>query len=293
MSGRDGKYVTGRQVRERLEQEAMHNVAILLDSTGRADEVRVFGRGELQLAILMEQMRREGYEMCVSKPEVLFKEDENGKKQEPFELATMDFPDEFMGVVSEKMNLRKGRMTEMKVMGSGRTRVIFRVPSRGLIGFRSEFLNDSRGQGIMNTLFDGWDDYTGHITFRANGSLIADRKGQTTAYALYHLQPRGKLFLAPGAEIYEGMIVGENSRNNDMNVNACRSKQLTNFRSSGADEKLILAPPVQITLERAMEFIAEDELIEVTPNHIRLRKRALAANQRSVVRGPKKEKKKK
>ena len=219
--------------------------------------------------------------------------DENGKKQEPFELATMDFPDEFMGVVSEKMNLRKGRMTEMKVMGSGRTRVIFRVPSRGLIGFRSEFLNDSRGQGIMNTLFDGWDDYTGHITFRANGSLIADRKGQTTAYALYHLQPRGKLFLGPGEEIYEGMIVGENSRNNDMNVNACRSKQLTNFRSSGADEKLILAPPVQITLERAMEFIADDELIEVTPNHIRLRKRALAANQRSVVRGPKKEKKKK
>ena len=292
MSGRDGKYVTGRQVRERLEQEAMHNVAILLKDTARPDEIRVFGRGELQLAILMEQMRREGFEMCVSKPEVMFKETAEGKKLEPYELATMDFPDEFMGVVSEKMNLRKGRMTEMKVMGSGRTRVVFRVPSRGLIGFRSEFLNDSRGQGIMNTLFDGWDSYAGHITFRANGSLVADRKGQTTAYALYHLQPRGKLFLAPGEDIYEGMIVGENSRNNDMNVNACRSKQLTNFRSSGADEKLILAPPVQITLERAMEFIAEDELIEITPNHIRLRKKVLAANQRSVVRGPKKEKKK-
>ncbi|MDG1480991.1 MAG: translational GTPase TypA [Myxococcota bacterium] len=293
MSGRDGKYVTGRQVRERLEQEALHNVAILLDdSDGRPDAIRVFGRGELQLAILMEQMRREGYEMCISKPEVMFKETEDGKKQEPYELATMDFPDEFMGVVSEKMNLRKGRMTEMKTMGSGRTRVVFRVPSRGLIGFRSEFLNDSRGQGIMNTLFDGWDVYAGHITFRANGSLVADRKGQTTAYALFHLQPRGKLFLGVGEDLYEGMIVGENSRNNDMNVNACRSKALTNFRSSGADEKLILAPPVQITLEKAMEFIAEDELIEVTPNHIRLRKKVLQGNLRSVVRGPKKTKKK-
>ena len=293
MSGRDGKYVTGRQVRERLEQEALHNVAILLDdSDGRPDAIRVFGRGELQLAILMEQMRREGYEMCISKPEVMFKETADGKKQEPYELATMDFPDEFMGVVSEKMNLRKGRMTEMKTMGSGRTRVVFRVPSRGLIGFRSEFLNDSRGQGIMNTLFDGWDVYAGHITFRANGSLVADRTGQTTAYALFHRQPRGKLFLGVGEDLYEGMIVGENSRNNDMNVNACRSKALTNFRSSGADEKLILAPPVQITLEKAMEFIAEDELIEVTPNHIRLRKKVLQGNLRSVVRGPKKSKKK-
>ncbi|MFT5685689.1 MAG: GTP-binding protein [Myxococcota bacterium] len=293
MSGRDGKYVTGRQVRERLQQEAMHNVAILLDdSDNRPDSIRVFGRGELQLAILMEQMRREGYEMCVSKPEVMYKEDENGKKLEPFELSTMDFPEDFMGVVSEKMNLRKGRMTEMKTMGSGRTRVIFRVPSRGLIGFRSEFLNDTRGQGIMNTLFDGWDAYAGHITFRANGSLVADRVGPTTAYALYHLQPRGKLFVGVGEDLYEGMIVGENSRNNDMNVNACRAKQLTNFRSSGADEKLVLAPPVQITLEKAMEFIAEDELIEVTPNHIRLRKKILKGNLRSVVRGPKKEKKK-
>ncbi len=292
MSGRDGKYVTGRQVRERLEQEALYNVAIRLDNTGRPDEVRVFGRGELQLAILMEQMRREGYEMCVSKPEVMIKETEDGQKLEPYELATLDFPDEFMGVVSEKMNLRKGRMTEMKVMGSGRTRVLFRVPSRGLIGFRSEFLNDSRGQGIMNTLFDGWDEHAGHITFRANGSLIADRTGVTTAYALYHLQPRGKLFVGVGEDLYEGMIVGENSRSNDMNVNACRPKQLTNFRSAGADEKLVLAPPVQITLERAMEFIAEDELIEVTPNNIRLRKKVLAGNLRSVVRGPKKEKKK-
>jgi GTP-binding protein len=289
-SGQDGKKVTGRQVLERLRKEADHNVAIKLEETGRPDEIRVFGRGELQLAILMEQMRREGFEMCVSKPEVIIREDENGRKTEPYELATLDFPNDFMGVVTEKLNLRKGRMSEMKVMGSDRVRVVFRVPSRGMIGFRSEFLNDTRGQGIVNTLFDGWDEYSGHITFRANGSLVADRKGQSTAYALFHLQPRGKMFVGIGVDLYEGMIVGENARGNDMNVNATKSKQLTNFRAAGADTKLILAPPVQITLEKAMEFIAEDELIEVTPSHIRLRKKVLASNMRSVVRGPKKKK---
>jgi GTP-binding protein len=289
-SGQDGKKVTGRQVLERLRKEADHNVAIKLEETGRPDEIRVFGRGELQLAILMEQMRREGFEMCVSKPEVIIREDENGRKTEPYELATLDFPNDFMGVVTEKLNLRKGRMSEMKVMGSDRVRVVFRVPSRGMIGFRSEFLNDTRGQGIVNTLFDGWDEYSGHITFRANGSLVADRKGQSTAYALFHLQPRGKMFVGVGVDLYEGMIVGENARGNDMNVNATKSKQLTNFRAAGADTKLILAPPVQITLEKAMEFIAEDELIEVTPKHIRLRKKVLASNMRSVVRGPKKKK---
>lgn len=289
-SGQDGKKVTGRQVLERLRKEADHNVAIKLEETGRPDEIRVFGRGELQLAILMEQMRREGFEMCVSKPEVIIREDENGRKTEPYELATLDFPNDFMGVVTEKLNLRKGRMSEMKVMGSDRVRVVFRVPSRGMIGFRSEFLNDTRGQGIVNTLFDGWDEYSGHITFRANGSLVADRQGQSTAYALFHLQPRGKMFVGVGVDLYEGMIVGENARGNDMNINATKSKQLTNFRAAGADTKLILAPPVQITLEKAMEFIAEDELIEVTPKHIRLRKKVLASNMRSVVRGPKKKK---
>jgi GTP-binding protein len=289
-SGQDGKKVTGRQVLERLRKEADHNVAIKLEETGRPDEIRVFGRGELQLAILMEQMRREGFEMCVSKPEVIIREDDNGRKTEPYELATLDFPNDFMGVVTEKLNLRKGRMSEMKVMGSDRVRVVFRVPSRGMIGFRSEFLNDTRGQGIVNTLFDGWDEYSGHITFRANGSLVADRKGQSTAYALFHLQPRGKMFVGVGVDLYEGMIVGENARGNDMNINATKSKQLTNFRAAGADTKLILAPPVQITLEKAMEFIAEDELIEVTPSHIRLRKKVLASNMRSVVRGPKKKK---
>ncbi|MFT4975930.1 MAG: GTP-binding protein [Myxococcota bacterium] len=290
-SGLDGSMVTARQIMERLEKEAAHNVAVRIQDTGRPDEIRVFGRGELQLAILMEQMRREGFEMCVSKPEVIIREDEDGNKTEPFELATLDFPNDFMGVVSEKLNLRKGRMTEMKTMGSNRSRAVFRVPSRGLIGFRGEFLNDTRGQGIMNTLFDGWDTYVGHITFRVNGSLVADRKGVTTAYSLFHLQPRGKLFVGVAVEVYEGMIVGENARGNDMNINAAKSKQLTNFRAAGADQKLVLAPPVQMTLERAMEFIAEDELIEITPSHIRLRKRVLAGNMRSVVRGPKKKKK--
>lgn len=289
-SGQDGKLVTGRQLLERLSKEAAHNVAIRLEDTGRPDAMRVFGRGELQLAILMEQMRREGYEMCVSKPEVIIREDDNGKKSEPYELATLDFPNEFMGIISEKLNYRKGRMTEMKMVGSDRVRVVFRVPSRGLIGFRGEFLNDTRGQGIMNTLFDGWDDFVGHITFRANGSLVADRVGETTAYALYHLQPRGKLFVGVGVSVYEGMIVGENARGNDMNVNITKAKQLTNFRAAGADTKMVLAPPVQITLEKAMEFIAEDELVEVTPNHIRLRKKVLASNMRSVVRGEKKKK---
>ena len=192
-----------------------------------------------------------------------------------------------MGVVTEKMSLRKGRMTSMRMAGSGRVRVEFYVPSRGLIGFRGEYLSDTRGQGIINTLFGGWDEHQGYIPFRKNGSLVADRKGPTTAYALFHLQPRGKLFVGPQTEVYEGMIVGENSRENDMNVNACRPKQLTNVRSAGADEKLILAPPVQLTMEKALEFMAEDELVEITPNYIRIRKKQLAGNLRSVVRGDK------
>jgi GTP-binding protein len=286
-SGKDGKYVTARQIRDRLEREILYNVAIRLEDTGASDSIKVLGRGELQLAILIEQMRREGYEMCVSKPEAVTRE-VNGQIQEPYEIAVLDFPEAYMGVISEKMNLRKGRMLEMKMLGSGRVRVEYRVPSRGLIGFRGEYLNDTRGQGIMNTLFDGFDEKAGYIPYRLNGSLVADRKGPATAYALYHLQPRGKLFIDPGVEVYEGMIVGENSRENDINVNCCRAKQLTNVRSSGADEKLILAPPVQLTLEKAMEFIAEDELVEITPKHIRLRKKTLAKNLRSVIRGEKK-----
>ncbi|MCB9760321.1 MAG: translational GTPase TypA [Alphaproteobacteria bacterium] len=290
-SGRDGKYVTARQIRERLEKELLTNVALRMEETEDTDGYKVYGRGELQLAILIEQMRREGYEMCVSKPEVVIRE-VNGQQQEPYEIAQLDFPEQFMGVITEKMSLRKGRMEQMRMSGSGRVRVEFRIPSRGLIGFRGEYLNDTRGQGIMNTLFDGWDEVAGYIPYRVNGSILADRQGSATTYALFHLQPRGRLFIGPGTEIYEGMILGENSRENDLNVNATKAKQLTNFRSSGADEKLILAPPVKMTLEKALEFIAEDELVEITPAHIRMRKKILAGNQRTVVRGEKKERKK-
>ncbi len=288
-AGRDGKQVTMRKIRERLEKEILHNVALRVDLE-ELDRARVFGRGELQLAILIEQMRREGFELCVSKPEVVLRE-EGERTLEPYELATLDFPNDFMGVVTEKLNLRKGRMVEMKMAGSNRMKVSFRVPSRGLIGFRGEYLNDTRGQGIMNTLFDGWDDHAGYIPYRLNGSLVCDRQGQTTAYALYSLQERGKLFVGVQEDVYEGMIVGENARENDMNVNPTKAKQLTNVRSAGADEKLILTPPIQLTLEKAMEYIAEDELVEVTPHHIRLRKKVMAANQRSVVRGERKKKK--
>jgi GTP-binding protein len=284
LAGQDGRYMTARQIRDRLEKEVQRNVAMKIDGESAAEGIRLFGRGELQIAILMEQLRREGWEFCVSKPEVVVRED-GTRKLEPYENALLDFPEAYMGVVTEKMAMRKGRMTSMRMAGSGRVRVEFYVPSRGLIGFRGEYLSDTRGQGIINTLFAGWDDHQGYIPFRKNGSLVADRRGPTTAYALFHLQPRGKLFVGPQTEVYEGMIVGENSRENDMNVNACRTKQLTNIRSAGADEKLILAPPVQLTLEKALEFMAEDELVEVTPSYIRLRKKTLASNLRSVVRG--------
>jgi GTP-binding protein len=282
-SGKEGKYVTARQIRERLEKEMMTNPALRMEDTGSSETMRVFGRGELQLGILIEQMRREGFELSVGKPEVVIKE-VDGVKQEPFEMAQLDFPETFMGVVTQKMALRKGRMTEMKMDGSGRVRLYFRVPARGLIGFRGEFLNDTRGQGLLNTLFDGYDEHAGFIQSRVNGSLVSDRLGEATTYALFHLQPRGRLFIGPQTPVYEGMIVGENSRENDINVNVCREKHLSNVRSSGADEKLILTPPVQMTLEKAIEYISDDELVEITPSSVRLRKKVLASNMRSIVR---------
>ncbi len=289
-SGLEGKKVTGRQIRERLEKELLHNVALRMVPAEDREAYKVFGRGELQLAILIEQMRREGFEMVVSKPEVAFREDADGNITEPYELAQLDFPEEFMGVVSEQMNLRRGRMTEMKMAGSGRVRVEYRIPARGLIGLRGDYLSHTRGQGILNTLFDGWDEHAGYIPVRKNGSIVNDRKGDTTAYALYNLQPRGKLFLGVQVKVYEGMIIGQNSRENDINVNGTKPKQLNNIRSAGADEKLILAPPIQFSLEQALEYIADDELVEVTPKNIRLRKKILATNMRSVVRGERKKK---
>jgi len=288
-SAQDGKKVTAREIRERLEHEAQHNVAIRLEEGGAPDAVRVLGRGELQMAVLIEQMRREGYELCVSKPEVRIIE-KDGQKHEPYELATLDFPEVAMGAVSEKMNQRKGRMINMRQGGSGRTVVEYRIPTRGLIGFRGEYLTETRGEGILNTIFDGFDEFAGHIEYRKRGSLVADRKGVTTAYALFTLQQRGQMFVGIQVNVYEGMIVGASARENDMNINPCKPKQLNNIRSAGADEKLILAPPVIMTLEKALEYISEDELVEITPNHIRLRKKTLAANMRSVVRGEKKKK---
>ncbi len=277
--GREGNYVTARQIRARLEKEALHNVAIRLEILGN-DAFKVLGRGELQLAILIETMRREGYELSVSKPEIVTREID-GVKHEPMEIVQVDCPEEHVGVVTQKLGGRKGKMSEMHNPGHGRVRLSFRIPSRGLIGFRSEFLTDTRGTGILNHLFDGWSHWQGPIAGRATGALVADRPGRTTTYALYHLEPRGTLFFGPGTEVYEGMIVGESTRDADLDVNVTREKKLTNMRAAGADEALRLAPPRQLTLDLALEWIDVDELVEVTPGAVRVRKRVLASNQRS------------
>ncbi len=276
--GREGQYVTARQIRARLEKEALHNVAIRVEVLAN-DAFKVAGRGELQLAILIETMRREGYELAVSKPEVITRT-VAGAVHEPMETVQVDCPDEFVGVVTQKLGLRRGVMTEMHNPGHGRVRLAFHIPSRGLIGFRSEFLTDTRGTGILNHIFAGWEPWQGPISGRATGALVADRPGRTTTYALYHLEPRGTLFVGPGLEVYEGMVVGENARDNDMDVNVTREKKLTNMRAAGADEALRLAPPRQMTLDRALEWIDGDELAEVTPEAVRIRKRILPANRR-------------
>ncbi len=280
--GREGQFVTARRIRSRLEKEALHNVAIRLEIVTN-DAFKVMGRGELQLAILIETMRRESYELSVSKPEIVTR-DIDGARHEPMELVQVDCPDEFVGVVTQKLGIRKGKMTEMHNPGHGRVRLTFRIPSRGLIGFRSEFLTDTRGTGILNHLFDGWEAWQGPIPGRATGALVSDRAGRTTSYALFHLEPRGTLFLSPGAEVYEGMIVGENVRDNDLDVNVTREKKLTNMRAAGADEALRLAPPREMTLDRALEWIDSDELVEVTPSAVRVRKRMLPSNQRPKTR---------
>jgi len=278
-SGRDGRYVTSRKLKERLEREVLGNVSIRLEPTATPEAFRVSGRGELQLAILIEMMRREGYELAAGKPEVLTRT-QDGVLQEPMELLTVDCPEEYVGVVTQKMGVRKGRMMRMVNHGSGRVRMEFRVPSRGLIGFRAEFLTDTKGSGIMNHIFDGYDRWQGEIEHRATGALVSDRGGRTTAYAIEHLQPRGTLFVSPGEEVYEGMVVGENARDTDMDVNITREKKLTNMRASGSDDTVHLVPPRVMNLEQALEFIREDELVEVTPKAFRLRKRILPANRR-------------
>lgn len=278
-AGKDGQHVTSRKIRERLDRELLSNVAIRVEDTGSPDSFRVSGRGELQLAILIEQMRREGFELNVARPQVVTQKID-GDLCEPIEMAVIDVPDQFIGVVTEAMGRRKGTMTKMINHGHGRVRMEFEIPSRGLIGFRNEFLTETKGTGLLNTLFLRWGKWQGDLAGRGTGSLIADRVGVATGYAIFNLQERGELFVKPQTEVYEGMIVGENSRDVDLDVNIVREKKLTNMRASSADEALRLVPVRDLTLEQAIEYIAEDELVEVTPKSIRMRKKVLAANQR-------------
>ena len=277
-AGREGKFVTSRQIRARLERELLRDVSLRVLDGDSTDEFRVAGRGEMHLSILIETMRREGFELCCSNPRVLFKEID-GVKCEPMERATLDVPSEYVGAVVTKLGQRKGDLIEMTPIGN-RTRIIYTIPARCLFGYRSEFLTDTHGEGIINTIFDGYAPHRGEITMRFTGSLVASEDGETTRYGLYNSQERGQLFVGPQTPVYEGMIVGENPKNEDIAINPCKKKQLTAIRSAGADEKLLLTPPVIFTLEEAIEFIGDDELIEVTPKTIRLRKRILNTENR-------------
>jgi len=273
-AGREGKFVTSRNIKERLEKEVLYNVSIKVAPTETADTFKVSGRGELQLAILIEQMRREGFELAVSRPEIIEKVID-GVRSEPYELLLVDCPEEHIGVVTQKLGTRRGRMTKMVNHGTGRVRLEFEMPSRGLIGFRSEFMTDTRGTGLLNTLFLGYRPYSGEIHGRSTGALVSDRRGKSTAYAIFHLQPRGEIFIDPTTEVYEGMVIGENAREEDMGINVTKEKKLSNMRSSGADEALRIIPARKMSLEQSLEFIREDELVEVTPVSIRLRKKKL------------------
>jgi len=279
LAGREGRFVTSRHLRARLEKEALANVAIRVEEAGEVDSFKVSGRGELQLAILIEMMRREDYEMHVSKPEVIVREI-NGVKMEPVEQVVVDCPENFIGVVTEALGRRKGKVTKIVDHGAGRVRMDFEVPSRGLIGFRSEFLTDTKGTGLLNSMFLRWGEWAGEFNNRMNGALVADRAGKTTSYALYNLQERGELFVRPGTEVYEGMIIGKNARTVDLDVNVTKEKKLTNMRASTADDAIRLVPFKDLSLEQALEFINDDELVEITPKTIRLRKKALSVHDR-------------
>jgi GTP-binding protein len=278
-AGREGRFVTSPQLRERLMKERKLNPGIRVDETESPDTFRVSGRGELQLAILIEMMRREGYELEVGKPEIITRQ-EDGRTLEPMEHLVIDVPEEFIGAITQKIGPRRGAMTKMVNHGTGRVRLEYRLPSRGLIGYRTEFLTDTRGTGLLNHIFDGWDEWQGDIAHRQNGALVADRTGRTTGYAIDNLQARGTMFVPPGEPVYEGQIVGENSRDNDLDVNITKEKKLTNMRASTADEGIKLTPPRIMNLEQCLEWIREDELLEVTPKSLRLRKRAMGGRRR-------------
>ncbi len=279
LAGRDGQFVTSRQLKDRLDRELVGNVSIRVEPTDSPEMMKVYGRGELQLSILIEMMRREGFEVQVSRPEIVTRET-HGVRLEPVEDLVIDVAEEFQGVVIAQCGIRRGTMTRMVNHGSGRVRLEFNIPARGLIGFRSPFLTETRGTGIMNHIFSGWAPWSGPIASRPTGALVSDRAGAVTAYAIANMQDRGEMFVSPGTTVYEGMIVGENSRNNDLDVNIVREKKMSNMRASGADEAIRLIPPRLLSLEQAIEFINDDELVEVTPHNLRMRKRVLAANVR-------------
>ena len=279
LCGREGTYLTSRDLRDRLAKELLTNVSIRVEDTETPESFRVLGRGELQLAILIETMRREGFELMVGKPEIVVR-NENGKKLEPVERLVIDIPENFIGIIMETIGSRRGEMLKMSNHGSGRVRLDFKIPSRGLIGLRSQLLTDTRGTALIHSIFDGWVEYGGDMALRPTGALVADRAGASTAYALWGLQERGELFIGPGVEVYEGMVVGENSREQDMEVNVTREKKLTNMRSSSADEAIRLIPHRELSLEQAIEFIADDEYVEITPKSIRLRKKELVPHLR-------------
>ena len=275
LAGKEGKFVTSRQLRDRLYRELNTDVSLRVEDTESTDCFKVSGRGELHLSVLIENMRREGYEFAVSKAEVIYRTDELGKKQEPYEIAIVDVPEEFSGTVINMLSMRKGELNGMAQVSTGTTRLEFRIPSRGLIGFRGEFLTATKGNGVINTIFDGYDYFKGELSYRSNGSLIAFEAGTSVTYGLFNAQERGTLFIGAGVDVYAGMVVGETGRQEDIEVNVCKTKHLTNTRSSGADEALKLVPPKQLSLEQSLDFLENDELLEITPENLRIRKKIL------------------